>query len=109
MWAESPRIGSYRSRGPDRWKQIVRLVARSARGVLETPILTDGAPIILAFLGPDIHRLMDPRDHEALSWQHFGLSTLLNEYQPTTGDYGTVGYMAPEQELHGQISCATDI
>lgn len=66
---------------------------------------TDCTPVVLDFLVPDIHRLMDLRIYESLPYNALGL----NLPMPLTASYGTVGFMSPEQEEHGVLTSKGDI
>ena len=64
-------------------------------------------PVIVDFMMPDIHRLLQPHLHHSL-WSK-GNDSKYSYHPPTTGIYGTPGFMAPEQELEGVVTPLTDI
>lgn len=81
------------------------------RGVLHgdmkpANILVDasGAPYLHDFLFLDVRRLQEPPTSK-------GFKIVKPEEEPyaITGDMGTPGYMAPEQERHGLVTVATDL
>lgn len=64
-------------------------------------LVTDNGQVkLLDFLLVDLQRLLDPR---VVPPQY------LHESQPLTAAFGTLGFMAPEQESHGLVTVKTDI
>ena len=81
-----------------------------ARGVLHGDlkpaniiVASDGKTKLLDFMLVDIQRLLDPR---VVPSEYLHGST---EPRNLTAAFGTPGFMAPEQELHGLVTVKTDI
>jgi serine/threonine protein kinase len=63
----------------------------------------NGAPVVLDFMMLDLQRLITERARRELHERGGPF------YVPTTGWYGTRGWMAPEQATRGQVSARSDI
>lgn len=66
------------------------------------------APVILDFMIPDLQRLLH-NEHSRYSRWEKNSNGAYQYNSPTTGEFGTPGFMPPEQELDGVVSPASDV